>query len=179
MERIVTERLVLRRARIDDLEAMHAVLSNRAAMRYWSSLPHERIEETREWLGNMIASDPGISDDFVVELEGRVIGKAGFYRLPEIGYILHPDHWGRGYATEALRAVIAHAFARHAIPAIKADIDPRNTASIRLLTKLGFVESGRASRTWHIGGEWCDSVYLTLTPPAPWRTSAPHPPAAS
>ncbi|HZG44735.1 MAG TPA: GNAT family N-acetyltransferase [Allosphingosinicella sp.] len=165
MDRIVTKRLVLRRAREDDLEAMHAVLSNPVAMRYWSSLPHRELAETREWLANMIASEPGVREDFVVEFGGRVIGKAGCYQLPEIGYILHPDCWGRGLATEALTAVIAHVFERHPIPALRADIDPRNTASIRLLTKLGFVESGRAARTWHIGDEWCDSIYFTLPRP--------------
>jgi RimJ/RimL family protein N-acetyltransferase len=165
MDRIVTERLVLRRAREDDLEAMHAVLSHPAAMRYWSTLPHRELAETREWLANMIASEPGVREDFVVEFDGRVIGKAGCYQLPEIGYILHPDCWGRGLATEALTAVIAHVFERHPIPALRADIDPRNTASIRLLTKLGFVESGRAARTWHIGDEWCDSIYFTLPRP--------------
>jgi RimJ/RimL family protein N-acetyltransferase len=165
MDRIVTQRLLLRRAREEDLEAVHAVLSHKVAMRYWSSLPHETLDQTREWLANMIAADPRESDDFLVEHEGRVIGKAGCYRLPEIGYILHPDHWGRGLATEAVGAVIAHLFERHPIEALRADIDPRNLRSIRMLTKLGFTISGRASRTWHIGDEYCDSVYLTLPRP--------------
>ncbi len=151
---------------MSDLDDMHAVLSHKQAMRYWSSLPHRELAETREWLANMIAADPAISDDYVVECEGRVVGKTGCYRLPEIGYILHPDLWGRGLATEALSAVILRLFERHPIPSLRADIDPRNTASIKLLTKLGFVESGRASRTWHIGDEWCDSVYFNLPRPA-------------
>ena len=165
MDRIVTERLVLRRARPEDLEAMHAVLSHPLAMRYWSSLPHASIAETGEWLGKMMASDPRRSEDFVIELDGRVVGKAGAYRLPEIGYILHPDHWGRGHATEALTAVIGQIFERHSIPAITADIDPRNLPSIRLLTRLGFTETGRAERTWQIGEEWHDSIYFRLPRP--------------
>jgi RimJ/RimL family protein N-acetyltransferase len=165
MDRIETERLILRRAREDDLEAMHAVLSHPVATRYWSTLPHEHLGVTREWLGGMIAADPSESDDFVVELDGRVIGKAGFYRLPEIGYILHPDHWGRGYASEALRAVIEHVFAHYDVEALTADIDPDNAASIRVMEKLGFRISGRASRTWNIGGKWHDSVYLELRRP--------------
>jgi RimJ/RimL family protein N-acetyltransferase len=166
MERIVTQRLVLRRAREEDLEAMHAVLSHPVAMRYWSSLPHRELAETREWLGNMIGADPALSDDYLIEHEGRVIGKVGCYRLPEIGYILHPEHWGRGLATEALTAAIPCLFERHPIPTLRADIDPRNAGSIALLMKLGFVEAGRASRTWHIGEEWCDSIYYALPRPA-------------
>jgi RimJ/RimL family protein N-acetyltransferase len=165
MERIVTARLVLRRAREEDLEAMHAVLSHPVATRYWSTPPHRELGETREWLANMIEPHP-LREDFVVEYEGRVIGKAGCYRLPDIGYILHPDCWGRGLASEALSAVIPLVFERHPIPAITADIDPRNSASIRLLTKHGFVETGRARRTWHIADEWCDSIYYALPRPA-------------
>jgi len=166
MDRIVTPRLILRRAREDDLEAMHAILSSPLATLYWSTLPHDSLDQSREWLGNMIASDPAQRDDFIVEHEERVIGKAGCYRLPEIGYILHPDHWGRGLATEALRAVIAHVFKHYPVPALTADVDPRNERSIRLLERLGFAITGRAAKTYQLGEEWCDSVYYALPRPA-------------
>lgn len=165
MGRIVTERLVLRRAREDDVKAMHAVLSDRRAMRYWSTPPHIELAETRDWLAKMIEDEPGVREDYVVELDGRVIGKVGCYRLPEIGYILHPDHWRRGYASEALRAVTAAIFARHNVKALTADVDPRNRASLDLLLKLGFRVTARAKNTWCIAGEWCDSVYLELKRP--------------
>lgn len=167
MDRIVTERLTLRRAREEDLEAMHAVLSHPVAMRYWSTLPHDSLDQTREWLAGMIEDEPGVREDFIVEHEGRAIGKAGCYRLPEIGYILHPDYWGRGFATEALTAVIAHIFTRHPVEMLRADIDPRNAASIKLLERLGFTFARRAERTWKLGEEWCDSVYYELKRRAP------------
>lgn len=144
---------------------MHAVLSHAGAMRYWSSPPHGDLEQTREWLGNMIAAPADESCDFVIEFEGAVVGKAGCWRLPEIGYILHPDVWGRGLALEALSAVIPQVFATFPIPAITADVDPRNAASLRLLGRLGFTETHRAARTWLVGEEWCDSVYLALARP--------------
>ena len=131
-------------------------------MRWWSTTPHETRETTVEWLESMIAADPEISDDFVVEAQGRVIGKAGFWRLPEIGYILHPDSWGRGLATEALTAVIDHVMARRDIDSLTADVDPSNVASIRLLGRLGFEQTGAASRTWRVGGVWMDSLYFGL-----------------
>ncbi|HLZ73669.1 GNAT family N-acetyltransferase [Phenylobacterium sp.] len=162
---IETQRLRLRRARPDDLAALHAILSHPQAMRYWSSLPHNDIAQSREWLANMIASPSAESDDFIVELDGQVIGKAGCWRLPAVGYILHPDYWGRGLATEALAAAIAHVFANFEVPALTADVDPRNTGSLALLGKLGFHETHRAARTWRIGEEWCDSVYLALSRP--------------
>ncbi len=166
MSEIVTERLRLRRARADDLDALHAVLSQPVAMRYWSSPPHGDREQTRTWLAGMIDAPPQLSDDYVVEFEGRVIGKAGCWRLPEVGYILHPDYWGRGLAREALGAVIDHVFAGWPVEALTADVDPRNEASLRLLARLGFVETHRAKRTWLVGEEWCDSVYLALPRPS-------------
>ena len=75
------------------------------------STSREAYAETRRWLQGMIAFDPAQTDDFVVEPDGRAIGKAGCWRLGEIGFILHPDHWGQGLAREALEAVIPHVFA--------------------------------------------------------------------
>jgi len=162
---IRTARLTLRRARIEDLHAIHAVLGSPEATRFWSTPPHASLEESRIWLQSMIDSPPDQSDDYVVEYEGRVIGKAGFYRLPEIGFILHPDFWGRGLAREALEAVIARVFSSSPVEALTADVDPRNAASLALLKGLGFVETGRAKGTWQLGDELCDSVYLALRRP--------------
>jgi ribosomal-protein-alanine N-acetyltransferase len=159
---LLTARLRLRRAAPDDLTAIHEILSDPAAMRFWSSPPHRNLEQTRAWLDGMITDGPPLSDDFVIERAGRVIGKAGCWRLPEIGFILHPRHWGQGVAAEACRAVIAHVFATHDLDAITADVDPRNEASLRLLARLGFAETGRATATYEIEGEISDSVYLAL-----------------
>lgn len=163
---IATARLILRRARPEDLDDVHAMLSQPAAMRYWSTPEHETLEESRKWLAGMVAGGPW-EDDFLIEYSGRVIGKAGAWKLPEVGFLLHPDHWGKGLAHEAMTTVIAHLFAAHDLPELTAEADPRNTASLRLLGKLGFVETGRAERTLLWRDEWCDSVYLSL-PRAGW-----------
>ncbi|MBU1272392.1 MAG: GNAT family N-acetyltransferase [Alphaproteobacteria bacterium] len=162
ISQLVTPRLILRRARPDDVDDLHQVFSSPEAMRWWSTTPHETKDKTAEWLESMIAAAPETSDDFVIEAQGRVIGKAGFWRLPEIGYILHPDYWGRGLAKEALTAVIDHVMVTRDIDAITADVDPSNAASIRLLGRLGFEQTGAASRTWQVGGVWMDSLYFGL-----------------
>ena len=89
---------------------MHEVISNERAMTYWSHGPHESLDRTREWLDLMIESPAHESDDFIVTLDGRPIGKIGAWRLPEFGFILSPDHWGKGYAAEAMSAFLDHAF---------------------------------------------------------------------
>ena len=170
---IRTERLLLRRPHINDLDAMFEIMSNPAAMRYWSTLPHASRDVTRLWLEKMIARNASGGEDFLIEHDGKVIGEVGAGRLPDFGFMIHPDHWGRGFATEASTAFIAYAFSQTAATELQADVDPRNAASLKVLHKLGFIETGTAERTFLLGDEWCDSVYLALQRPAAVLAS-PH-----
>ncbi|MEW9922184.1 GNAT family N-acetyltransferase [Marimonas sp. MJW-29] len=159
-----TERLVLRPFRREDRDALFAVFSHPEAMRYWSTPPHATPEVTAGMIEASIGGDPASHLELVIELEGKVIGKAGLWQVPEIGYIIHPDYWRLGIAEEALRALIAHGFEDMRLTEITADVDPDNQASIALLTKLGFRETGRAEKTIEIAGTWYDSVYFALEP---------------
>lgn len=161
-DELVTARLRLRRATMDDLEAIHALLSDPRNMRFWSSPPHETLAQSEEWLRSMVGADPAQSDDFLVECAGRVIGKMGCWKLPEIGFMIAADEAGQGYAAEAMAAFLERRRGMAEPRRLIADVDPRNTASLRLLAAHGFVETGRAERSWNVGGEWCDSVYLRL-----------------
>jgi len=171
---IRTQRLWLRRAEPGDLMALHAIFTDPRAMRYWARPAHDNLDQSRAYLDRMMNPQPGTADDYVIELKGKVIGKAGAWRLPEVGFILHPDHWGKGYAHEALWAVIQHLFATHPIDPIVAEADPRNAASLGLLSRLGFIETHRAEKTLLWGDEWCDSVYLALTRNAWARVQNPQ-----
>lgn len=162
MTELLTPRLRLRRARLEDAAPLFQVFADPRAMRYWSTPPHRDIEETRRFVLAMIDAPGESSDDFVIESEGRAVGKAGCWRLPEVGYILHPDLWGQGLAREAMQAVIERMFTAWRVPALTADVDPRNERSLGLLDRLGFRETHRASRNYLVGEEWCDSVYLRL-----------------
>lgn len=162
---IRTARLVLRRPRADDLDAFYAIMSNPQAMRYWSTLPHASIETTRPWLAQMIERTANGGEDFVIELDGRVIGDVGAGRLPEFGLMVDPEFWGRGIATEAAAAFIAYVFDARPIAELTADVDPRNEASLKVLNKLGFHVTGTAENTVLLGDEWCHSVYLALPRP--------------
>lgn len=159
-----TPRLILRRPRPGDLADVHELLSDPPVMRYWSHPEHETLDQSRDWLQGMIEAGED-SDDFVIEHDGRVIGKAGAWRLPEIGFLLGRPWWGQGLMREALEAVIAHLFATHPVPALTAEADPRNAASLGILGRLGFRETHRAERTLLWRDEWCDSVYLQLDRP--------------
>ena len=168
---IRTERLLLRPARMTDLADFHDIMRRPQAMDYWSTPPHPDMTTTTNWLASTVARDPATTVEFAVEYQGRVIGKAGGGEMPEVGYIFHPDYWGQGFATEAMRAVITHAFATHPVDHLLADIDPRNTASQRLLLRLGFAYSHHADNTFCIAGTWVHSDYYRLIRPEAYRSA--------
>ena len=153
----------MRYARPEDLHDIHAILSDDGAMRWWSTVPHQTLAETETWLAGMIAGNHAGAPDFIIEWQGRAIGKAGFWKLPDVGYILHPRAWGQGLAREAVGAAVDHVFREGLTDLSTADVDPENLASIHLLERLGFERTGSAERTWNIGGAWKDSLYFALT----------------
>lgn len=161
VEPIRTARLTLRSAVPADYDAFRLILTDADTMRHWSTAPHDDPADTRAWVDRMVA-DAGSGRERVIDYNGRVIGKAGAHRLPEVGFILHRDFWGQGLVTEAMAAIIPYVWATTDTDHLMADVDPLNTGSLRVLAKLGFVETHRAARTFLINGVWSDSVYLRL-----------------
>jgi RimJ/RimL family protein N-acetyltransferase len=158
-----TGRVTLRPFREEDAMALHAIFADPRAMRYWSTPPHTAFAQTLAYVRATIdATEAGRGDDQVVIFDGRVIGKAGLWDNREIGFILSPAFWGLGLAQEALGAVIGRARRRGAAN-LRAEADPRNEPCLRLLRRMGFIETSRAEATMKVGDEWVDSVYLELS----------------
>ena len=156
-----TRRLVLRRAEPRDLGDLHAVYAHPEAMRYWSSLPDPDIAATEARLMRQMAQ-PEPATYLVLERDGRVIGNAGTYDFNGFGVILLPDHWGQGLMREALEALLPRAFEVSGAAFLLAEADPRNRASVGLMTRLGFEICGYAHRNYVVDGELFDTVYLRL-----------------
>lgn len=161
MPLIRTSRLLLRPAAEQDLAPLNAVYGNADAMKYWDTLPHASMDQTKELLDRLTIK----GDDtryLVVEHEGIAIGTAGFWRDSEVGFIIHPDHWGKGLARELLEALLVFGFDECGFSFVVAETDPDNDASNGLLTSFGFKETGRAKNTLQIGDNWFDSIYYRL-----------------
>jgi RimJ/RimL family protein N-acetyltransferase len=163
--------LVLRAMRIDDSEAMYEIYSDTEAMKYWACPPvpdlaaaEKIVHEDMEW----VAQGKAIIWSVTLASSARVIGKcilfnySGDNRRAEIGYILNRDCWRKGIMIEALTTVIDFAFTGLGLHRIEADSDTGNTASLRLLEKLGFQREGLFRERWHVYEEWQDSVMLGL-----------------
>ena len=134
-------------------------------MRFFGD-PHATPQQTRDWVAGSVIAPRSRTREFSLLRDGEVIGKAGIWSAPEIGFLLRRDQWRQGLMREALTALLPHFFDTMTLPRITADADPRNLACLHLLEGLGFRETHRARHTIMIGGQWCDSVYLALPAPS-------------
>ena len=163
-DHLATARLTLRPLRQADAPDLHRFFSDPIAMRHFGAVHHD-LAESEDWVRRTLAAPPERTREYAILRAGRVIGKAGIWSAPELGYFLQRSHWGQGLMHEALTALLPRLFADLSLPRITADVDPRNPASARVLERLGFNETGRARNTIQIAGEWTDSVYYALDAP--------------
>lgn len=141
----VTNRLVVRRWRDDDLDALAAVYGDEDAMRWVGDGKAITRDRCARWLevtrNNYANRGYGM---FAVE-ERSSPGAVGFCGIvhpggqaePEIKYAFLRSHWGRGLATEAVAGLIAYGVASHGLRSIVATAAPENRASHRVLLKAG------------------------------------------
>jgi RimJ/RimL family protein N-acetyltransferase len=83
-------------------------------------------------------------------------------REAHLGYILHPGFWGRGYMPEAARAVLKFGFEELGLHRIYAECHPRNTASARVMEKIGMRREGHFKENDWIKGQWQDSLVYAI-----------------
>ena len=83
----------------------------------------------------------------------------------EVGYALHPAHQGNGLMQEALLAVLVYGFNTMHLHSVEANVNPANTASIKLLERNGFVREGYFRENYFYNGRFLDSaIYALLAP---------------
>lgn len=170
---IKTERLILRPYTPADLEDLFDIQSRSQVTRYLYWEPRDR-RETREVLERKIrASVLGVEGEglqLAVELpeSGKVIGdvvliwKSRAHRQGEVGYVFHPDHGGHGYATEAAREMLRLGFEELGLHRIAGRIDGRNTASARVLERLGMRREAHFVQNEMVKGEWTDEIVYAM-----------------
>jgi RimJ/RimL family protein N-acetyltransferase len=141
-----TARLVLRAPRADDAKAIATLVNDRRIAQNTLRIPHPYTLADAE---TFIASSNRAGGEIVFLITGRdggVLGCCGIERLDggtaENGYWLGVAHWGKGYATEAARAAIDHAFTGLGCDALLAGARVSNPASRRVLEKCGFQWTG-------------------------------------
>ncbi len=166
-----TARLILRPYLIDDLDALYDIQSRPEVTRYLLYDVRDR-DQVRDVLEQRIQADGPERDavDLAVVLpdSGVLIGdvvlflRSKEHRQGEIGYLFHPDYGGRGYATEAARMLLQLGFEDYRLHRIIGRIDARNTASARVLERLGMRREAHFVQNEIVKGEWCDEVVYAM-----------------
>ena len=153
-ERLITDRLILRRPLLSDAAAIFAEYAQDAEVtRHLIWRPHRNIQETTDFLAGCLArweSGEELTWGITHKGDDRVVGMVACRirgHAADVGYVLARPYWNRGYGTEAVRVVIRWAAALEPIFRVWAVCDTANGASARVLEKVGMSREG-VLRRW-------------------------------
>ncbi len=169
---LTTDRLILREFREDDFAAVHEYGCDPEVVRYMPWGPNSE-EDTRSFIERAIVcrlDDPRHTYELAVALKdgGRLVGGCGIHainfsnRSAYMGYCFHRDAWGRGYATEASRALLAFGFGQLGLHRMAATCDTGNAASAKVLEKIGMRREAHLREDTLLRGQWRDSYLYAI-----------------
>ena len=170
---LITPRLTLRPLDPADWPAIHAFTSDAEVQRYISGAPlseqdtRDLIEMLRDWERERPPrARPFV---FVHTARNELIGFGGLYWAgdqkrwqAELGYTLHRAWWGQGYASEAGAALLRLGFTNLRLHRVFAECHPDNTASARVMQRLGMTYEGRQREVEWSGGGWWDMLHYAI-----------------
>ncbi len=169
---IRTERLVLRRFQILDAKDLADLMSDPDTLRYLAWTPMA-LEDAEEWIAGQSGirfPQPSEYCYFAIEAirPAKVIGLVTFwflhreFDLAQFEIIIHPDWQRKGYATEAVRGLLAYAFTGLRAHRLGAGCDSRNLPARRLLLKAGLRQESECIQDSFLKGEWVNTVGFAL-----------------
>lgn len=172
-EPLPTERLRLRPLRPSDVDAVLDYQRREEVARFQGYAPRDRTAVVRWVEGNGAARVLEHDGDHLQPAiervaDGALIGdlylrlRSVEHATVELGWTLHPDAQGAGYATEAVRGLLAVVFGRMGAHRAVAEVDPRNTASIALCRRLGMRQEGHLVEDVREGDGWADTLVFAL-----------------
>ncbi|MCM3782762.1 GNAT family N-acetyltransferase [Neobacillus mesonae] len=169
MESLDTERLCLRDFLADDFEEVHRYSSDPRVTTYTFWGPNDE-DQTYEFLRSAISEEQAeprlqYTQAIVLKETQSLIGGCGITLSgsnAEIGYSIHPDYWGKGYATEAAKKLLYLGFKVHNVHRIYATCRPANIGSMTVMKKLGMTKEGQLrEHVWH-NGKYHDSLLFSI-----------------
>ena len=167
-----SSRLLFRAYKMEDAETLFYMRSHTAISKYLDTEIPKRIEDTEKRIKgyhDAFNEGKGITWAIVEKQSNKVIGDFGIWRIErqnsrgEIGYILHPNYWGKGYMTEALNALIRFGFDKINLHSYEANVNIENDNSKALLLKFGFKLEANFRENFYYDGKFLDSeIYCLL-----------------
>lgn len=151
IQHLNSKRLYLKKMSTDDASSLFAIWSDPEVTKFMninSFTTQDQAEEMITFLDQLARDHKAIRFTIIERTTNKIIGSCGFNFLDlenekaEIGYDIAKDHWGKGFAPEAISALIDYAFGTMNFHRIEAKIEPENVNSIRVMEKLGFTYEG-------------------------------------
>jgi ribosomal-protein-alanine N-acetyltransferase len=169
---IETERLLLRKFTSEDAADLYALRSNPEAMKYIGKSLLRNVEEAEKlievYLKN-IAENISITWKVSLKHESdRLIGTIGYHTVDkdhyraEIGYMIHPTMWGKGYMHEAISVILPIGLNELGFHSIEAKVNPENEKSCQALLKHGFVKEAHFKENYCFQGRFQDTAVYSL-----------------
>jgi len=169
---ISTERLALRAIRISDAESIFKYRSNPQIYKFQGLKP-QTVEEVKEFISEKVAKIPNIPDTWyqlgiLLKETDELVGDIGIHFIDsdnlqaEIGFTLSLEYQCKGYATEAIIAVIDYLFNNLKKHRIIASVDPRNIKSIALLERIQMRKEAHFKKSFWFDNEWEDDVIYAI-----------------
>jgi ribosomal-protein-alanine N-acetyltransferase len=164
---IVSDRLILRDYTHSDFSFYEELKQNVLSHKYENSAPDaNQIKDKFLWILSQSTSDPREHYDFAVCLkqDGKPIGNVSLQlnwediREWEIGWVLHPNFWKRGYATEAVKSLIGHAFNSLNAHRVVAYANAENIQSEQVMIRAGMLKDGVLRETRYCNQQWCNEI---------------------
>lgn len=160
-----TERLILREITAEDGQAIYRVFSNDDVTKHYGLTSFDDFQQAQKLIESFSAnfqSKRGMRWGIELKGEKGLIGTIGFnlwspvHKRAEIGYELHPDYWGAGYASEAVAKIVDYGFQHLQLKRIGAIVFIENAASNQLLLKQGFEKEGVLKKYMYQNGQEFD-----------------------
>lgn len=170
---LTSERLVLREIEDKDWVDVHKYASQEIVCKYQPWGPNSE-KESKAFVNQIIVdakkeSRSQFTFAIIIKENGKMIGAGEMYirdssnKVGEIGYVVNPDYWGMGFATEVAKLLIEFGFRELNLHRIYATCDPRNIGSLRVLEKVRMIKEGRIRENLLLKDGWRDSyIYSVL-----------------
>ena len=165
---LTTKRLLLRRLTEVDKHGLFAMRSDERVMQYIGREPAQTLDEIEKLIQllneNIDKNEAILWGIALKENPQQVIGTICFWNMEphnyrsEIGYMLHPDHWGKGIMKEAIGVTIEYGFTILGLHSIEARTEAGNKASSALLETTGFVKEGYLKENTYFKGKFKDTI---------------------
>jgi ribosomal-protein-alanine N-acetyltransferase len=171
---LTTDRLILRKITLEDAPELFFMRTDDRIMKYIERPRPKDINDTIVFINSINEKEKNndlVTWGIALKHDPKLIGTICYLNIEkenyrsEIGYALHPDHWGKGVMHEVLEVVINYGFNVMKLHSIGANINPENIGSQKLLEKNGFVREAYFKENFFWQGEFLDSaVYSLLNP---------------